>query len=250
MDFEFIRNRILGKKGEFRKLCKANNLTIDFKSNMTEFIVLKSIFEDREYADYFPFYKKIIVVDIGAHYGYFSLFAHNNSDLESKIYSIEPEKKNYSYLNQNILDCHASNIKTYNIGIVDISGTAKLFKGENVNHSLIENNALLCETKEYETVDVKSLKDFISENQINQIDFLKMDCEGAEYRILENLPKEIYDKITTISLEFHDMKDAGINAEAILHALIRNGFKIVKFTYNTTKRNLNFGKIIGSKTLL
>lgn len=245
-----MKNLISGKQKNFQKLCTANHLNIDYKTNITEFTILKSIFEDREYADYFPFYRKITVLDIGAHYGYFSLFAHNNTDSESRIYAIEPDKTNYSHLNQNIHDCQATNIRTFHLGIADTSGTAKLFKGESVNHSLIENNALLYQKKEYETVDVLSLKDFINENGIDQIDFLKMDCKGAEYRILENLPKEIYDKITTISLEFHDMKDAATNAESILHTLLINGFEIVKYTYNTTKRNLNFGKIIGSKTLL
>lgn len=247
MTLNSIKNRILGKKKAFQDLCKTNNLTIDFKSNIKEYEVLKSIFEEREYADYFPFYKEVTIVDIGAHYGYFSLFAHYNTNPNSRIFAIEPDKDNFKHLQQNIHDCEVNNIESCCFAIAGKTGITKLYKGENVNHSLIENNSLLYDNKKYDEVEVRTLEELINENKIDHVDFLKMDCEGAEYTILQNLSDKIYDKITCISLEFHDLKDKDLNAALIISILTKKGFEIVKYNYSKTKRNLNFGKIIDTK---
>ena len=42
---------------------------------------------------------------------------------------------------------------------------------------------------------------------IKHIDFLKMDCEGAEFGIIMNTPKDYIRKINKISMEFHDNVD-------------------------------------------
>lgn len=41
-------------------------------------------------------------------------------------------------------------------------------------------------------------------NHIEQIDFLKMDCEGSEGSILQSVPKEYLKKVNKITMEFHD----------------------------------------------
>lgn len=41
-------------------------------------------------------------------------------------------------------------------------------------------------------------------NNIEQIDFLKIDCEGAEGIIMSSLPKDYLQRIRKIVLEVHD----------------------------------------------
>ena len=36
---------------------------------------------------------------------------------------------------------------------------------------------------------------------------MKIDCEGAEYEILYNTPKEYLDKINSITMEYHENGD-------------------------------------------
>lgn len=40
-------------------------------------------------------------------------------------------------------------------------------------------------------------------NTLSSVDFLKMDCEGAEYEIIKKTPKNILSKIKFIALEYH-----------------------------------------------
>jgi hypothetical protein len=64
---------------------------------------------------------------------------------------------------------------------------------------------------------------------MEKIDFLKMDCEGAEYDILFQLPKTIFDKIEVISMEFHDLKKPGYSALDLAGHLIQMGYEILKW---------------------
>jgi len=237
------------KKSHFQDICRINNLAISYNSNKNEFGILKSIFAEREYSDYFPFYKQVNIIDIGAHYGYFSIFAHLNTSSESKIISVEPNKNNFVNLQKNIKDCKISNIDILNFAVGGKNGTTKLYKGQNPNHSIIEDYKLANEKTSYQEIEVKTLEQIIKENNINKIDFLKIDCEGAEYSIFENTSKEIFEKITTISMEFHDLKSNIYTPEFLIKTLVENDFEIVKYNFQKTSCNLNFGKIIGTKVL-
>ena len=244
-----IKKLIKGDRKRFLALCAVNNIELNYEINKKEFGVLRNIFEDREYADYFPFYRSVTVVDIGAHYGYFSLFASLNIDPSSCILSFEPNKGNFKSLKQNVEDCKAGNITALNMAVGGLSGLTKLYKGFNPNHSIVENYKLLNQEKSYEEVEVKTLEEVVLENKLDKIDFLKIDCEGAEYLMLENTPNYIFDRIVTISMEFHDLKESRYTGDAIVKLLMKKDFQIVKYKYDKTTKNLNYGKIIATKFL-
>lgn len=243
-----IKGKLTGRREQFDHLCKTCQLDLNYDMNQNEFDILKSIFIDREYADYFPFYQKVNIIDIGGHYGYFSIFAHQNTDKDSQIISIEPSQENFKQLNKNIADCNIKNLRSINAAIGAQNGVSKLYKGQNVNHSIVENYTLSADSA-FENITTKTLETVMQEHNIEKIDFLKLDCEGAEYAILEQTPAAVFDKITTISMEFHDLKDQRYTGETIINILLKNKFTIVKYQYEKTNWNLNYGKIIGTKIL-
>jgi FkbM family methyltransferase len=242
-----LKRLLKREKSLFLDFCQSNNLLLNYQSNKNELGILRAIFENREYSDYFPFYRKSCIIDIGAHYGYFSIFAHNNTDKDSVICAIEPNKSNYKHLEENISDCNINNIRSYNCAIGGKSEFSKLYQGQTPNHSIVENYILLKQNGSFEEVEVKTLEEFLIENNLDKIDFLKIDCEGAEFSILENTPDYIYDRIITISMEFHDLKVANYTGDGLCKILVNNNFEIVKYQYERTSMNLNYGKIIGTK---
>ena len=52
-------------------------------------------------------------------------------------------------------------------------------------------------------VKSKSLLDIFSENNIQECNFLKLDCEGAEYDIINSLPSDFLNKIKKSVIEYH-----------------------------------------------
>jgi hypothetical protein len=61
--------------------------------------------------------------------------------------------------------------------------------------------------------------------RISRVDFLKMDCEGAEYDVLMACPKSALSKISRISMEFHNL-DARRNGPALAAFLEKAGFEV------------------------
>ena len=222
-------------------------MTLDYLSNRDYLFLLKAIFEEREYADYFPFYEDAVILDVGAHVGYFSLFASINSGSHARIIAVEPDEKNYHTLQRNVIDAQRKNIEALHIALSDHNGDVELFQGNSVNHSLISNYALNEGRRSKTTVKSLTLDEMMKRTQIDHVDFLKLDCEGAEYAILLNTPQEVFNNIHAISMEFHDLKDVRYTGQVLRNQLIQLGYQVVKFQYEKSSMGLNFGKMIGIK---
>ena len=81
--------------------------------------------------------------------------------------------------------------------------------------------------REYQlTVDATSLKAIITDNSLDKIDFIKIDCEGSEYEILYSTPSEIFDQISVMSIETHKGSKENENIKALASFLESNKFNI------------------------
>lgn len=233
----------------FREISSRNGLNIDFRINTDSFATFAGIFSDREYSDYFPFYKRATVLDIGAHYGYFSMFSSINLARDSNVIAVEPSSTNISILRRNIQDSGLQNIRVLHLAVSNTSGAIKLFNSASVNNSIMADPNCP-DSSTYETVKSIKLEQIVNDNDLSKIDFLKMDCEGAEYEIFYGTPQHVLDRITTISMEFHDLKrsDSTVNDLSIFFK--KSGFDVVKLKYSGTGLGLNYGKLVVTKMYL
>ncbi len=242
-----IRNILHSRRKRFKKISKHCELNISYQSNRDAVTVLEDIFVSREYSDYFPFYEKATIVDIGAHYGYFSIFASKNTHKESNILAIEPSKKNYKILKENLENCKITNVKPLQVAVGEKESVGELYEGSSVNNSIIEDYPLLGQEKNKSIIKILDLNSLIEQNNIEVIDFLKLDCEGAEYSIILNSTTSVFEKIKVLSMEFHDLKNPNFTANKLVQKLKENKFDIAKYTYDKTNLNLNYGKLIAIK---
>jgi len=172
-----------------------------------------------------------IVIDIGAHIGAFSIEC---AIRKATVLSFEPEPKNFAILKKNIEANEFGNIiSAYNTAVSDTRGTALLYKDKTNpgSHSLIEdcidNGIGGSELVEITTLD-DILKDYL------WVKLIKLDCEGAEYRILESSK---LDKVEKIVCELHD----GSKNDGLVNHLEDCGFEV---TWHFGKR---LGKLQGVK---
>lgn len=133
-------------------------------------------------------------LDIGGNIGAFCI---KYADKVNKIVSYEPDEANYNILNDNILLNNIHNVVTFKKAVVGTDCKTVDFyintKKNNGTHSMYVKNGRI-----KTTVDAQNINNCISENNINK---LKIDCEGAEYEILKNIND--YSVIEEIILEFH-----------------------------------------------
>lgn len=143
-----------------------------------------------------------VVVDIGANIGVFSRYAIVNG--ASKIYSFEPIKENYDILCKNLTE-YSDIVKTYNIAINDINGTDMFHIDSTTGgHTILDIDPNKSRTGELRSINCFTLDYIMDRENISNIDFLKIDTEGAEYAILQGISDTNLQKINKICIEWHD----------------------------------------------
>jgi len=166
----------------------------------------------------FEIQKTDTVVDIGAHIGAFSIFAAKRAS-KGKVFSFEPVPGNFALLRRNIESNRLANIVPINKGISDATTSREICLRNTGMHSFYLNKC-----GEKTTVEVTSLADFVHEYALPRIDFMKIDCEGAEYEILAACPPSITDRIGRIAMEWHNI-DESRNVLWLKRFLEERGFK-------------------------
>jgi FkbM family methyltransferase len=152
------------------------------------------IWNKAAYTQYFAVPKGATVIDIGANVGMFSLLAARSARL---VHAFEPEPRNYDLIKQN---CQGrSNIVIHNEAVGATDGTAQLSIGSSSTAFSLYGGA--AQTR---PVSVRTLSSVFSDYDIEYCDFLKLDCEGAEFPILLDSPTEIFNKIGLLAMEYHE----------------------------------------------
>jgi len=186
----------------FVYICFKYKLSLKYLDNKQGVHILREVFSKNAYSSFFPFDREAIILDIGSHYGFFAIFANLHLKKNSKIYCFEPSSSNFDVLSNNLQSVQSNKIQFYQLAIAGNSTERLLALSKPQNHSLYPE--YITTSTESELVNSISLEDFITANGIQNIDFLKMDCEGSEYEILLNASPLTLEKIDVISMEVHD----------------------------------------------
>jgi FkbM family methyltransferase len=166
------------------------------------------------------------VVDIGAHIGTFSIYASGRAK-NGRVYALEPVPENFEMLKRNVETNNANNVLLFNAAVAQKKGTAEIFlsSANTGGHSLLSTFGGL-PAKVSIKVNTVSLRDLMAENSLSRIDFLKMDCEGAEYDILYSCSEQDLKAIRRISMEYHDLDADRRNGKSLMSFLASQGFKV------------------------
>lgn len=163
-----------------------------------------------------------VVVDIGAHYGYYSLLAAQN---DATVFSFEPVQENFEILKKNISLNNLDTIQAHNIALSNIVGE-KTFNVAEASDSSSFYDHPLTHTIEKRVVQTISLDSF-SPGQ--NVDFVKIDTEGHELEVLDGM-KDIIHSNPNIKLliEFNPkcLRVAGKNPSDLLVWLSQKDFDI------------------------
>ena len=163
------------------------------------------------------------VVDVGANIGAFAVFAAQRT--RGRVLAVEPHPDNAEHLRRNLRVNHCERAEVAECAVSDAPGTLPLFIGTSgTTHQL---TPLGKDAGGGEAVDVRvaTLPELLAEHGFERVDFLKLDCEGAEGVILPTLPGTWLAAIRTISLEFHDDVSA-LAHDALAKLLEEKGFEV------------------------
>lgn len=156
------------------------------------------------------------VLDIGCHYGFFTLFAH---DLGAKrIIAVDADPINFSQFLKNTREI--GNLKAVNAAVTEKTGNTVTIDSQGCR-TIINTGTV--------TVGTISLQDVVAWFPEHEKIVLKMDIEGAEYGVIRNTPPEVFNRFSIITMEIHSDKISGPgnHIDDLINYIVSLGFKVV-----------------------
>ena len=175
---------------------------------------------------------RMVVVDVGAHAGYFSLTAARKVGPRGRVYSFEPAPANYELLLRNIELNDYANIMPVNQALSDKVGPATLYLTEldSGRHSTYHHDLPIKETVAIETTTADA---FLEAQGWPKVDLVKIDVEGAELDVLDGMAHLIEKSAALkIIVEFNPglLQSAGVNPSDLLQKPASMGFEAHRIT--------------------
>lgn len=221
--FSYFLSKVAPKNTKI-KIGLKNGIEFIVRAKTMDKSILKEVWITKIYDKYgIKVEKGDTVIDIGAQIGFFSIYAAELSKT-GKVYAFEPFIENFQMLEKHKLINKKENLFVYNVGVSDKEGRQTLYLSPDNNtggHSLHlktdDNNKKI----EIQTI---RLNDFCEKENISTIDFLKLDCEGAEFDILKS-NEGILANVDKIIMECHPYENNTV--DDMVKLLERNGFSIL-----------------------
>lgn len=222
-------DRVLTRFGMPHKKVRVNDHTIIRRRTTWDEGVVHCVLLQQDYTPpWFTIEPADTVLDIGGNIGCFAVLAAKRAT-RGRVIVFEPESDNYRLLRRNVEVNHLSNVETVHAAVSGERGSITLFKAQHGPlHSTIP--ARIEDARGSEVVTAVTLQDAFDRYHVTRCNFLKLDCEGAEYEILYNTPEDYLRRIDKIALEYHAGRDKKRVAGALVAFLESHGFQTLEFT--------------------
>lgn len=119
---------------------------------------------------------EMVIVDIGAHVGYYTTLFAKLTGPSGKVFAFEADSDNFKILEANTKQY--KNVEIFNTAITDRTGFVDFYKikGNTSCHSVV-----VSDNADKISVPATTLDEFISQNRLRRPDVIKIDIEGGEY---------------------------------------------------------------------
>jgi FkbM family methyltransferase len=167
-----------------------------------------------------------VVVDLGANQGSFSkeLIAATHC----AVYAVEPVSSLFDQIPE------LPELKRFNLAIASANGPVPLNHSQDRCASLYRR----VEGAGVSTTLVSGITfdNFLEQNDLREIDLLKIDIEGAECALFSNFAQNRYPDVGQITVEFHDFMYPELHASvgAIKRQIVSHGFYCIPFSLDNT----------------
>jgi FkbM family methyltransferase len=198
-------------------------------NSMADLFVLREVFVEETYRDLLPLLRRgpVRAIDVGGNIGSFAVWLHRAHGLQ-ECHCFEPDPSSFRLCRYNLDNNHC--------GFVRSIPKAVGGKGRNitmrVNTVRPGGNSIYAaakgeatDTAEVEVVAFAEWMDTVS----GEFDVLKLDCEGAEWEILDSTPPEVFHRFRIIIAEVHLDSTGKHHVNALAEHFARIGFKTLRW---------------------
>jgi FkbM family methyltransferase len=168
-------------------------------SYLTLTYLFEEVFVSKDYA-FKASTERPVIIDCGANIGISMLYLKHNYP-QAQMYCFEPNPNVFKLLSQNRDYNKLDNVTLFPVALSNFEGETSFFMDDNAGTLLSSldqkrggNNVIHCQTKK--------LSDYIKD--FDKVDLVKMDVEGSEWMILDDLKQsKCLDKIQQLIIEYH-----------------------------------------------
>jgi FkbM family methyltransferase len=179
---------------------------VHLRISTSDIAVFKDILVRREYDFDLPAFSPQTIVDAGANIGISALYFANKYP-DAKVFAVEPEPSNYQALVKNVAPY--PNVTPIHCALWKKDGEVSLRPGS--EHPGPDGKwAFQVHEAGRIRVRAMTIQSLISAMNIDSIDLLKMDIEGAEQEVFES--SDWLDRVRVLVIELHDRIRPGCSA--------------------------------------
>ncbi len=169
------------------------------------------------------------VLDVGAHHGLYTLLASKRVGWDGKVIAFEPSPRECARLRKHLRWNRCSNVELVPCALGENPGEADFYVVDGFQDGC--NSArppAIEEPTQTMRTQVRRLDDVLAERGVGEVDFIKLDVEGAELSVLYGAMKLLQGEARpAILAEVQDIRTQpwGYPAREILHHLARLDYR-------------------------
>jgi FkbM family methyltransferase len=154
----------------------------------------------------------MVFIDAGANEGFYTVFASYRVGSTGSVWAIEPSSREMERLTTNVQLNDLTNVRPFPVALADEDTSAELLIAgdEHPGHNTLGQFVYESGLARRELVQLRRLDSLIEANALGRLDFLKIDVEGAELRVLAGARGALSRFRPMILLE---VSDAGLKAQ-------------------------------------
>ena len=165
------------------------------------------------------------IVDVGANIGYYTVLGAQAVGSSGRVYAFEPDPSSFGYLERNVEVNGYKNVVLEQKALTNKPGTLRLYLATS---NLGDHRIYPTGDRAYVEVEGVTLDDYLEGLERN-VDFIKIDTQGAEVVILEGMRKTLErNRGVKLAVEFwpRGLEGFGYKASQLLAILQEHEFAI------------------------
>lgn len=193
--------------------------------------IIEQLYVEAFYTKLFPGKENLVVLDIGANVGLFSLYFQDQAKM---VYSLEPTPSHFNILKR--LTADYPKITPLNIALSDQDADIDFFICS--NNTTMNSITARSDTEYAENITVRgcTLATLINDLKLDHVDFIKCDIEGSEsFALTYETIGAVKDKVGCWYVECHNNEKGGTYkqvATELTTIFTRHGYNVSQFTHD------------------
>jgi len=174
-------------------------------------------------------------LDVGAHFGYYTIYMSKLGGPSSKIYSFEPNSDYIKILSRNVRLNNLRNVSLHQIALSDRKGTATMEASKRFRSAgFVLGKRRMRKVNASDTSSDEQVLaipfDELAESAGIRPDIVKIDVHGAEGNVIAGMKRALGESVSHLYCELHDeMRNEGYSVRDIVDMLRDAGMQTFEF---------------------